>query len=108
MPSDRVHVNGGIAELSKEHESGCANGAAGTVYYVDEDILKIDNKGNTVTATTGVNIPDWKIRNTEKDMSELASKLFVTGSANLIIKGQHAGLTFDELNITSKSTVVFG
>ena len=39
---EHVIVNGGIAE--NQREDGCANGAAGTVFMKNSDILVIDNQ----------------------------------------------------------------
>ena len=73
-----VKVNGGLAESSKL-ESGCANGAAGTLYVVDSDLLVIDNQNNTVTAATNVKIPLSRQHNSQKNVSEVAKFLVVRG-----------------------------
>ena len=106
VPVDRVMVNGGVSE--RKEETGCANGAAGTVYYTETDTLVIDNKGVTLTAATTVDIPVEKQNNSFEGLSELAKKLIVQGNARLIIKGEHSGLTFNELFVFGGSWVEFG
>ena len=48
-------MNGGLSQ--DEHQSGCANGAAGTLYIADADMLIIDNQNHPVAAATTVRIP---------------------------------------------------
>ena len=93
VPQDDVHVNGGVSD--QDTESGCGNGAAGTVYRVEEDSLVVDNKGIKLEAATTVAIPEERQHNSAKGLSELSKKLVVQGKANLIIKGEHFGLTFN-------------
>jgi hypothetical protein len=93
VPVDRVMVNGGVAD--RVEETGCANGAAGTVYYTETDTLVIDNKGIKLTAATTVNIPEAKHTDSTNAISELAKKFIVQGKARTIIKGEHSGLTFN-------------
>lgn len=106
VPQDDVHVNGGVSD--QDTESGCGNGAAGTVYRVEEDSLVVDNKGIRLEAATTVAIPEERQHNSAKGLSELAKKLVVQGKANLIIKGEHYGLTFNQLKVFDGSIVEFG
>ena len=55
VPTDRVVVNGGVAQ--RKTESGCANGAPGSVFRVEDDSLVIDNKDIKVEAETVLTIP---------------------------------------------------
>ena len=106
VAQNNVIANGGVAQ--KESDSGCGNGAAGTVYRVDEDSLIIDNRGIKVESATGVTIPEWRQHNSEKGISELAKSLTVQGRARLIIKGEHFGLTFNDVFVYDNSMIEFG
>lgn len=105
VSADKVFVNGGVAE--RQDESGCANGASGTVYRVEEDSLVIDNKGTKVEASTVLSIPEERTHQSEQSLPELTRVLTVTGKANLAIKGMHSYLTFDSLKIDDDSRVEF-
>lgn len=67
----------------------------------------IDNQNNPVAAATTILIPKSRQHNSQKNMSELAKGLVVRGQANLVIKGEHFGLTFDELRVEDDSVVEF-
>lgn len=106
VAQDGVVVNGGVAASGEE--SGCGNGAAGTTYRSKDDSLVIDNKGIKVLAATTATIPKERQHNSSKGISELSKKLTVTGKARLIIKGEHYGLTFNNLYVFDESWVEFG
>ena len=106
VPADRVKVNGGVS-LDTKIETGCANGAAGTIFYTSTDSLVIDNKGSNSTAATAVEIPVEKQRNSAKSLPEISNKLIIDGSARLLIVGEHFGLTFNEIFVNNFCTIIF-
>lgn len=105
VSADKVFVNGGVAQ--REDESGCANGASGTIYRVEDESLVIDNKNIKVEASTVLTIPEERSHESEKGLPELTKILTVSGKANLTIKGIHKSLTFNSLNIYDGSRVEF-
>lgn len=106
MPQNRVITNGGVASV--ESENGCANGASGTVFRIEADSLNLDNKGIPVTAATTISIPGDRYHNGSKSLPELASTVVLQGNANLVIEGEHFGLTFNSLTMLSNSKISFG
>jgi len=103
---NNIVVHGGLSH--NKNKSGCANGAAGSLYIMDTDMLVIDNNNYPVAAATTVKIPKARQHNSSKGLSELAKSLLVRGQANLIIKGEHFGLTFNELRVEDDSVIEFG
>ena len=106
-----LHMSNVVVHGGKSHnknKSGCANGAAGSFYTSDSDLLIIDNEEIPVAAATVVKIPKSRQHRSEKGESELSKALVVRGQANLIISGEHYGLTFDELRVEDDSVIEFG
>ena len=106
LSTDQVYANGGKSQ--RDDESGCANGASGTVYRVNDDSLVIDNKDIKVESSTVLSIPEERSHESEKGLPELAKILTVTGKGNMVIRGMHSALTFDTLNAFSGSRIEFG
>ena len=78
------------------------------MYRVEDDSLVIDNKDIKVESSTVVSIPEFRQHESSKGLSELTKVLTVTGKANLVIRGEHFGLTFDTLSAYSESRIEFG
>jgi hypothetical protein len=55
IPFKQVHANGGVA--NDQGEGGCRNGAAGTVWMVQNDTLVVDNNKTDSTQFTTVRMP---------------------------------------------------
>jgi len=68
----------------------------------------VDNEQNPVVAATTVQIPKERWHNSQKGLPNIVKTLVVQGKANLIIKGEHFGLTFDSLQVFEDSAVEFG
>ena len=101
-------MNGGIHKKNDEIKGNCANGGAGTVFNAEKDLLLVDNRNISTSAATTLVIPKSKQHNSEKGISELARGFVVTGKSNVMIKGEHYGLTFDFVRVDSHSIVEFG
>lgn len=101
VPQNRVITNGGVA--SYESENGCANGASGTVFRIEEDSLNLDNKGIPTLASTTIEIPEDRQHNGSKGIPELASNVVIRGNSRLVINGEHFGLTFNALTMYDNS-----
>ena len=70
-------------------------------------MLVIDNQNITATAPTHIDILLDRMHNSQKGKSEISKALVIRGKANVMITGEHHGLTFDELKVEDGSIVKF-
>ena len=105
IPSEQVEANGGKSD--HETEDGCANGAAGTIWYKPKDFLLVDNQFLPSNKKTVIKVP--KISSFHEGINYvLADRLTLQKSARVLMHGWHTRVQFDDLFMYDNSWLQLG
>jgi len=75
-PHHQVSAAGGFSINSIQNTDGCGNGAAGTIFYKNEDKVLINNEGKPTVRLTIVRAPE-----SDSFSSVLAHSVIIEGGA---------------------------
>lgn len=98
-----TNAAGGSAFSFSTYLDSCSNGAAGTVYNVNDKALYISNKGIPTARRTHL-VPLFN-NNTKVNPTMIGKNVSIQGNARILIQGTSEWVYFDNLQLNSSSSL---
>lgn len=100
-----IDSSGGVSDYKPKagYNEGCANGAAGTIWFKKDDILIVDNKWKRSDKFTRMEAPTYHQKLNEPHL--IAKSVMLKGHAKGAVIGEHHWMAFDNLYLGHNVTM---